>query len=138
MKQDELINFKSISKVFRANLFVSNFGVVYCYNLIFNLNILKRNIGFYFFFIMLFLEIILFILFLYKKLKPIKSYMLSFRLLNKNENNTDNKKKKVKIKIEKFNQKEEIKNDKGNLILSNNKITNNNKKIKKKKRLHYR
>ena len=84
---------------------------------------------------MLFLEIILFILFLYKKLKPIKSYMLSFRILNKNENSTDNKRKKVKIKIEKVNQKEEIKNDKGNLILSNNKITNNNKnkKIKKKK-----
>ena len=42
--------------------------------------------------------------------------------------------KKVKIKIEKVNQKEEIKNDKGNLILSNNKITNKNKnkKIKKK------
>ena len=120
MKQDELINFKSISKVFRSNLCVSNFGVVYCYNLIFNLNILKRNIGFYFFFIMLFLEIILFILFLYKKLKPIKSYMLSFRILNKNENSTDNKRKKVKIKIEKVNQKEEIKNDKGNLIFIKN------------------
>ena len=46
--------------------------------------------------------------------------MLSFRILNKNENSTDNKRKKVKIKIEKVNQKEEIKNDKGNLIFIKN------------------
>ena len=46
--------------------------------------------------------------------------VISFRILNKNENSTDNKRKKVKIKIEKVNQKEEIKNDKGNLIFIKN------------------
>ena len=140
MKQDESINFKTLSRIFKSNLFVFNFGVLYCYNLIFNFNILKRNIGFYFFIIMLIIQIILFIIHLNKKLNPIKTYMTSFKVLKKNDKKKDNTKKKVKIKIDIDKQQNESNKVKKSLkLLSlNDNLTSKSekKKIKKNKFLN--
>ena len=92
-EQNGLINFKTLRKTFTSNLFVSNIDVINCHNLIFDLNILKKNIGFYFYFITFLIQIILFFIFLYKKLVPIKIYML-----NINSNNQVIIIKRVKVK----------------------------------------
>ena len=68
IRQDEIVNFETISKTFVSNLFIFNYDVIYCYNLIFDSNILKVNIGFYCFLILIIIQIILFIFFIYKKL----------------------------------------------------------------------
>ena len=130
IKQNELINFKTLSRIFKSNLFVSNFGVIYCYNLVFDLNILKRNIGFYFFFVMLLIQIILFCFFIYKKLKPIKDYMTTFKIFKGIEQKKDKFKSKIKNNIGKSIQKKELNKNGNNLILSNNRITNKVEKMK--------
>ena len=109
IKQNELINFKTLSRIFKSNLFVSNFDVIYCYNLVFDLNILKRNIGFYFFFVMLLIQIIFFCFFMYKKLKPIKDYMTTFKIFKGIEQKKDKLKSKIKNNMGKSIQKKRIK-----------------------------
>ena len=44
---EEKLNFKNLKESFLANLLEFNIEVIYCYNLVFNIRILKRNIGFY-------------------------------------------------------------------------------------------
>ena len=77
-KVREKINFDSIKKSFIANLFDFNLDALYCYNLVFNIKILKNNIGFYCLFMMFIIQLICFFIYLFKKLKPIKYYMLIF------------------------------------------------------------
>ena len=89
-KPSEVLNFKSIKESFISNLLSFNFDIIKCYNLLLDVNLLKFNIGFVCLAIMLFLQIILFFIFLGKKLKPIEDFMLKFRRKNK-------KNKKVNI-----------------------------------------
>ena len=76
--QSEGINFKSLSKSFISSLFDFNYKVFECYNLTMNIQILKKNIGFYCMISRLFLRIILLIIYIIKGLKAIKYYMLIF------------------------------------------------------------
>ena len=78
----ENLNFNTIAESFLSNLLDFNIDVIYCYNLLFNLEILKTNIGFISMIIMLILQIIFFFIYLVKKLEPIKYFMLIFK--NKN------------------------------------------------------
>ena len=60
-----------------------------CYNLVFNINLLKNNYGFYSMFILLCLQLILFFIFMIKRLKPIKNFMYVFKpKVNENEEKT--------------------------------------------------
>ena len=77
-EKSENVNFKSIAKSFAENLLDFNVDVIYCYNLVFDFQRLVKNIGFYTMFIMLILQIIFFIIYLNKKLKQIKDFMLQF------------------------------------------------------------
>ena len=52
-----------------------------CYNLVFNINILKNNYGFFSMFLLLFIQLILFFIFLIKRLKPIKNFMYTFKFI---------------------------------------------------------
>ena len=76
------INFKDIKNSFLSNLFSFNFDVLKCYKLVFNLKILLRNYGFYCLFFMLILQIIFVIIYLVKKLNPVKNFMMSLNKLN--------------------------------------------------------
>ena len=84
-RSDDIINFKTIKKSFISNLLNFNFEVIFCYNLVFDLDRLSRNIGFYCMLVMLLLQFIFLIIFLSKKLKPIKIFMLIFKSKQNNK-----------------------------------------------------
>ena len=114
IKEDksEIFNFDYLKQSFISNLFDFNYQVIYCYNLVINLKILRKNIGFYSMIIMLLLQIIFWIIYMIKGLDKVKQYM--FNLYDKNEKNNiigpiknSNKvKKKKKNKFKKENNKE--------------------------------
>ena len=85
----ETVKFKTLTKSFLENLFNFNFDIIRCYNLALNLKILIHNIGFYCLASMLFLQIIFFCVYSIKKIKPLKIFMLAFKI-------DDNKKRKSK------------------------------------------
>ena len=78
----EDMNFKKITKSFISNLLDFNIEVIFCTNLVFDLKILLKNIGFFFMSGMLLFQFIFLFSFLNKKLIPIKKYMLNFSGLN--------------------------------------------------------
>ncbi len=53
--KSQKINFGNLKKSFISNIFDFNYEVIFCYNLVINLKIMKANIGFYSMIIMLFL-----------------------------------------------------------------------------------
>ena len=81
-KEEENNTFKALTKSFIANLFDFNFDLFKCYNLVFNLNIFISNIGFYCMASMISLQIIFLIIFLIKRLNPLKRFMLIFNNYN--------------------------------------------------------
>ena len=76
-KENEVINFKNIKNSFLSNLFIFNFEVLRCYNLVLNLKILIHNYGFYSLFLMLILQIIFLSIYLSKKLNLIENFIKS-------------------------------------------------------------
>ena len=84
----EVVNFKSITKSFIASLLDFNYEVTFCYNLILDIQYLIKNYGFYSLFGMFLLQIIFYFIYLSKKLKPIRNFMLIF---DNNNNNNDKK-----------------------------------------------
>ena len=90
------ISFKEIKKIFLSNLYNFNFEILKCYNLVFNEKIIVSNIGFYCLFFMFILQIIFFIIYLIKKLKPIKFYMknLKYQKIFENRKNINIKNNK--------------------------------------------
>ena len=128
-EQSEALNFNTITKSFISNLLDFNIEVIYCYNLVFDLKRLSKNIGFFFMLIMILLQIIFFIVYLIKKIKPIKHFMFIFiNHRNKGKydspfinNDLDNNNNNIKY------------NEKENNLSKNKKITeniNSNKKVK--------
>ena len=95
--------FQSLTKSFISNLIDFNFDVLRCYNLTLNTKILTHNIGFYCLSLMFVLQIIFFFVYLIKKLKPLKNFMLIFKINNNKNNYQNNNKtnnwKKVKNRI---------------------------------------
>ena len=85
-EQKESVNFKSITKSFISNLLDFNYQVIYCYNLALNSKIIIKNIGFYSLASMFFSQIIILIIYIVKKLKSIKNYMLIFKMFNNGNN----------------------------------------------------
>ena len=83
-------SFKDFSKFIISNLLDFNYEVIKCYNLIFNIKILRHNIGFICLSIMLLLQIIFFFIYLIKKVESIKKFMLIYndlQKINKKKNN---------------------------------------------------
>ena len=76
------ITLNDLANSFTSEIFSFNFDVIKCYNLVFNLDILKQNIGFFSLLTMIGLQIILLTYFSIKKLKPIRNYMLVFEPFN--------------------------------------------------------
>ena len=74
----EVINFKNIGKAFIENLFDFNFEVLKCTNLVFNIEIIKKNIGFYCLSSMFAFQIIFVFAFLVKRLNALKYFILKF------------------------------------------------------------
>jgi hypothetical protein len=56
--KSENLNFKTLTKSFVSNLKFFNFNVIYCYNLVFDIKRLLKNIGFYIMFAMFIAKII--------------------------------------------------------------------------------
>ena len=81
-REEEQPNFNTLTKSIIANLFDFNFDVFSCYNLVFNLKILVYNIGFYCMSLMFILQIIFFLIYISKRLQPIKYFMLIFNNQN--------------------------------------------------------
>ena len=139
-EKSENLNLKTIAKTFASNLLNFNFDVIFCYNLVFDFQRLVKNIGFYIMLIMLILQIIFLTIFLIKKLKPIRDFMLQFSNLKKNAeqtlssiknnfntNKNDNSRRKFPLKNEenRFAQQRNI-NSK-NLNKNNNQINKEGK-----------
>ena len=101
-KESDGIDFNELKKSFIENLFNFNFDVVKCYNLIINVKNLVHNIGFLCLASMFLLQIIFFFIYLIKKLKPLKYFLLIFKsrehiVDNTNSNIMNNKKKNNNI-----------------------------------------
>ena len=154
--KNDKISFNSIKKHLLSNLLDFNIDVMKCYNLVFNLNILSSNIGFYSMFIMFILQLIFLFVFCIKRLKPLKQFILRFiksksnsiiiplsnksikssthnilhynneKTLNDNINKIIKKKKKKRIKKKNFCPKTKIR-IKDKILKENQKIS---KKIK--------
>ena len=77
--EEEIVTFKTLTKSFISNLMLFNIDVIKCYNLVFNLKIIQKNIGFYCMGLLLLLQIIFLFIFLINKLKPLKLFMLKFK-----------------------------------------------------------
>ena len=77
--EEEKVNFNSIKNSVLENLFDFNFEVINCYNLVFNIKFLKSNIGFYCMIILIILQLICFFVYLSKKLKSLKYFLLIFK-----------------------------------------------------------
>ena len=78
----ETIQFDALIKSFLSDsLLVFNLDILKCYNLVFNAKLLKTNIGFYFMLTMKASQISFLVIFLIKRLKPIKNYLISFTTL---------------------------------------------------------
>ena len=75
-KEGNIVNFKSITQSFITSLITFNFDPLKCYNLTINIKILSKNIGFYSLLSMFILQIIFFIVYLIKKLKSLKNFLL--------------------------------------------------------------
>ena len=84
-ENQEIVNFKTITKSFISNLLDFNFNVLKCSNLVFNKNIIIKNIGYYCLFFMFLLQIISLVIYLFIKLESIKHYMLIHKNKNKME-----------------------------------------------------
>ena len=85
--EEENITFKTLTKSFVANLLDFNFDIFKCHNLVFNSKILNDNIGFYCLALTFILQIIFLFVFLIKRLKPIKLFMLIFHNSNQKTSN---------------------------------------------------
>ena len=70
--------FKELVKSFIANWLDFNIDVIYCYNLVFNGRIIKSNYGFLSMMCMFALQLIFLVIFLIKRLNPVKAYMKNF------------------------------------------------------------
>jgi len=116
-EQKEILNFENIKKSFISHLFDFNIEVIYCYNLVFDLKRLKKNIGFYFMFIILILQIIFLCIFLIKKLNPIKNFMLIYSKYKTKGKHVYPPKKNNKIKNNKLNKNHKIINN--NIFVDN-------------------
>ena len=104
------INFDNLKKSFISNIFDFNYEVIFCYNLVINLKIMKANIGFYSMIIMLSLQIMVLIIYIIKGLKGIR-YDIFFSSSKNKKNNLSNpppknkKNSKNKINIDDRNKK---------------------------------
>ena len=130
--KEEELSFNSMKDSLLKSLFPFNLDVIHCYNLVINLKILKNNIGFYFMFVMFILQIIFFIIYLFKKLEPLRYFMLIFK-----KKNADNIKAFPPPKNNKINKKENKKSDdakQNNCIKSKFVPNNKNKKSNLKKK----
>ena len=122
-ENQEIVNFKTITKSFISNLLDFNFDVLKCSNLVFNKNIIIKNIGYYCLFFMFLLQIISLVIYLFIKLKSIKHYML----IHKN-------KKKKKLKLNSPLKRKSVSNINNiNDIKDEKKINEKNKKIRSTK-----
>ena len=108
--QLEYVNFQSLKKSFFSNLLNFNFDVILCKNLLFDLKILFKNIGFYLTSVMFISQIIILVILLKKGFKSIKNYMLKFKSASKMENEIFYPPKKKKDELnKKFSNKHLIK-----------------------------
>ena len=143
--EPKISKFESITESFIASLISFNFDILRCYNLSFNIKILLSNIGFYCLLLMFVLQLIFFFIYLIKKLKPLKNFLLLYQknkrrnikndamrnpppknsikksFINGNNINKNSNNKKKYIKND-FNKKKHNK-----LYNKNDIITNNNK-----------
>ena len=118
-QQNEVVNFKSITKSFMESLLDFNIDVIKCSNLAFNKEILVNNIGFYFLLILFLLQIIFLIIYIIKKLKSIKHYMI---IIKENQMN-------VKIDNSTIQDQDDINKSHDNNIIE---LSQNSKIIKKR------
>ena len=78
-EQSENLNFKTITKSFISSFLDFNIEVIFCWNLVFDKDILFKNIGFYFMASLCFIQIVILCIFSIKRLLPIKKYMYIFK-----------------------------------------------------------
>ena len=78
--EGETLSFKTLEESVLSNIFPFDIDVIYCYNLLLEFKKLKSNIGFIIMSIMLLLQIIFLFIYLVKKLRSLKSFMLTFNI----------------------------------------------------------
>ena len=130
--KSETVNFEYFANSFISYLYELNYEVIKCYNLAFNIKILLHNIGFFSLLIMIFLQIIFFLVYITRKIEPIKIFMMIFSDINKinKQNIYNNKKNIVSAKYEETDNSIDINKKYNNA----NKINKN--KILKNKKFH--
>jgi len=123
------VSLNDIVNSFKVQLFNFNFKVITCYNLVFDSDILKRNIGFIVMISIIGIELILFLFFIKDQLKPIRNYMLVFEPFDPNIDPPNPPKKNKKLEI--LNSEN---NKLSNLSIENKNNDENENKLNKKRK----
>ena len=90
------LNFGNIKKAFTSNLFKTNLVIVKCYKYILKWNHMNKNYGNWILLGFILIEIIAFLIFLRKKLRPIKNYLyLQYYEKGMDKNNDKNQYKET-------------------------------------------
>jgi hypothetical protein len=131
-KEKKGITLNDLANSFTSEIFTFNFDVIKCYNLVFDIDILKKNQGFFSNVIMISLQIFFFIYFLARKLKPIRNYMLVFEPYDPRIDPPNPPKKKLNFETQYYENRKgylynllNLKND------NNNNLTNRQKELQK-------
>ena len=132
-KEKKGITLNDLANSFTSEIFTFNFDVIKCYNLVFDIDILKKNQGFFSNVIMISLQIFFFIYFLARKLKPIRNYMLVFEPYDPRIDPPNPPKKKLNFETQYYENRKgylynllNLKNDN-----NNNNLTNRQKELQK-------
>ena len=96
------VTLNDLANSFTSELFSFNFVIIKCHNLVFNLEILKRNIGFIIMTSMNGLQVLFLFLFTLKCLKPVKNYMLVFEPYDPNVDPPNPPPKSKKLSLSKY------------------------------------
>ena len=127
---EETVTFKALTKSIIENLFDFNIDVVKCYNLVFNKKIFYNNVGFYCMIFLFILQIIFLIVYLIKRLKPLKLFMLKFNRYNiKTTNSFPPPKNTRKINNSKYNYESNKENAFKAIVRKNKVEPRNDRKI---------
>ena len=133
------VSLNDIVNTFKGQLFNFNFKVITCFNLVFDSDILKRNLGFIVMISIIGIELFLFLFFTKDRLKPIRNYMLVFEPFDPNIDppNPPKKNKELEILNSENNKLSNINIENKNNDEKENKLNEKRKETEIEKSIHF-
>ena len=133
------VSLNDIVNTFKGQLFNFNFKVITCFNLVFDSDILKRNLGFIVMISIIGIELFLFLFFTKDRLKHIRNYMLVFEPFDPNIDppNPPKKNKELEILNSENNKLSNLSIENKNNDEKENKLNEKRKETEIEKSIHF-